>query len=350
MNRVTEEKIRLIVWAFIALVLGVGVPALGAHLAVLASEKVFVAETLVMVVSEDIAQGENEKSILTTPTPSPDPIRVNSVMAAVSTEWTSAESVLQKIEESLPKKTALHVNSQSFLVADFETGESVLEKNPDKVFPVASLTKLTTALVALDIYKPDKVLTVPESATLVGGTTGQLRVGEKITVSDLLHALLMQSANDAAETLAVSYGRDDFVTRMKQKAKSLGARSTRFADPTGLSNKNVSTASDLLKISQYIFNNKTLIADITHLKTYKGKNHTWTNATKFLALPEYVGGKTGYTNEAGRTAVSIFDLEPVPFEKRKVVVVILKSEARDQDILTILEHIHKSPFLLSSNY
>ena len=257
------------------------------------------------------------------------------------------KNILKHIHASLPKRTALHVNSESFLVADIETGEVVIEKDKTKALPIASLSKLITALVALDVFKPADVVRIPEQATKIIGTKGGLKVGERVKVNDLLHALLMQSANDAAEALALAYGRSAFISRMNHKARFLGAEQTSFADPTGLSSRNKSTAEDLFKISRYIFNEEPELVDITRKKTYRIKKHLWVNSTKFLALPYYLGGKTGFTSEAGRTAVSVFELKPLPLQKRKIAVVLLKSSARDEDVLSILEYLNKGALLIS---
>lgn len=258
------------------------------------------------------------------------------------------KDILRSIHQSLPKRTSLHVNSQAFLVVDLASGEILIEKNKDKTLPVASLTKLLTALVALDVYDPNQIIKIPKPATAVSGSLGLLKSGERVSVRDLLHALLMQSANDAAEALALSYGRPEFIKRMNQKARFLDADVSTFTDPSGLSNKNVSSAADLLKITRYMAAEKPELLEITRKKTYKTKNHTWINPTKFLALGEYRGGKIGFTTEAGRTAVSLFELEPLPLVKRTIAVVLLKSNARDKDILSILDYIDTNALLITS--
>jgi D-alanyl-D-alanine carboxypeptidase len=338
-----NSDLNLALWGVVALFIGGGVTALGVQLVFFASGQVFGSGTETAVLAAPYPtpsiQHEQQGSSLALPK---EPVQL-----AQALPRTVSDELLRQIEQSLPKQTALHVNSKSFLVADFETGEILLEKDTTKKFPIASLSKIVTALVARDVFKMDKELTVTESAANMSGTVGGLSAGETISVSDLLHALFMQSANDAAETLAQSYGRDAFIKRMNDKVRKLGATSTHFDDPTGLSNGNVSTARDLLLIMTTLFNDTPQLAAMTRIKTYKGEHHTWRNPTTFLALPEYLGGKTGYTTEAGRTAVSLFEVEPIPSQKRKIAVVILKSEARDKDILTILEHIHKSQFILS---
>jgi len=257
------------------------------------------------------------------------------------------QRVLKTIHEGLPRKATLSVQGDAFAVIDLQSGEVIVEKNPTKVLSIASLTKMVTALVALDVYKPDQVLKVPEYATKVTGTVGGLKTGEKVRVVDLLHALLMQSGNDAAETLAAGIGRSTFVTKMNEKVRFLGADATTFVDPTGLSALNVSTANDLFKIAQHTFNDHREIINITKTKMYRTKGHTWVNPTKFLALDNYLGGKTGYTSEAGRTAVSIFEIEPSPLHRRTLAIVLLKSEAREKDVLAILEYLKKDSRLLS---
>jgi len=345
-QRKNRWNLRLASWSAIALCVGGAVTALGVQTVFFVSRQVFGSGIEVAVYSEPYlsqpaAISHEVKDELDEPVPDEPVVVANSIPRTVS------DDVLRQIEASLPKQSALHVNSKSFLVADFETGEVLLEKDTSKKFPIASLTKIITAMVAVDVYDLDDKLTVSESAAAISGTTGGLKAGERISVLDLLHALLMQSANDAAETLADQYGRDAFIRKMNEKARSLGAHATNFDDPTGLSNGNVSTALDLFRVTKALFNTTPELAEMSRKKTYKGEHHTWRNSTTFLALPEYLGGKTGYTTQAGRTAVSLFEVEPLPLQKRKIAVVILKSEARDKDVLAILEHIHRSHFILS---
>ena len=104
------------------------------------------------------------------------------------------------------------VSAKAFLVGDLNTGEVVLSKNQDQKFPIASVSKLMTALVVKEIANPSENTQISKKALATHGTNGGLRLGEKIKILDLLYPLLLESSNDAAEALALHFGRDNFIS------------------------------------------------------------------------------------------------------------------------------------------
>ena len=236
------------------------------------------------------------------------------------------------------------ISATSYLVADIDSGEVILEKNSSERYPIASLTKLMTAAVAFQTYDFQDEVKISSQAVGGEGTLANLRSGEVLSVTDLLHALLMQSGNDAAEALAVDYGRDRFIARMNQFARFIGADDTEFADPTGLSERNVSTAGDIFKITGYLFRENAPVMSITRKKIYRAGEHIWVNQTKFTALPNYLGGKNGYTDEALKTATAVFSVKDAAGSERRVAIIVLKSADRDNDILSILKYLRNHPF------
>lgn len=231
-------------------------------------------------------------------------------------------------------------SAEAYVIADADTGEVIVEKEPDKVFPIASISKLITALVAKQYMNMHEAVTVSRSSVDIYGTSGGLRVGEKILGSDLLYPLLMESSNDAAEVFAEGYGYDEFINHMNEKAKELGMASTSFFEPSGLSEKNVSTASDLLKLGIYITKKHPEIWDITRVRQYSILKHAWGNGSALSRKSNFVGGKNGYTNEAHYTTVSIFDV-PVEGGTRRIAITLLKSNSRESDIDGLLRFISK---------
>jgi len=234
------------------------------------------------------------------------------------------------------------ITADAYLVADLDTGEVIVEKNKDQIYPIASVTKLTTALVSLDLIKPEEIVEVSGRAIDTYGTSGNLRKGEKLSASTMLYPLLLESSNDAAEALAEKAGRPLFIQKMNEKVKSLEMNSTRFEDPSGLSQDNVSSPSDLFKLARYIYFNKKSVLDITREKTHQEGRHTWANNNNLIGLNYYIGGKNGYTDEAQRTLVSIFSVPLSEFENRTVALVLLKSDDRKKDANNILNYLVKN--------
>lgn len=237
--------------------------------------------------------------------------------------------------------TIPEIDSQSYVVGDVLTGEIIIEKNGDEQLPIASLTKLMTATVALDELKETHVATVSQKATLTESSRGMLKANEQIEVSDLLYPLLLVSSNDAAEVLAETFGRKYFIQSMNRRSQEIGMGNTSFDDPSGLSEYNVSTARDLFKLSEYLYNNHDNVFEITKLQEYTQGGRVWKNANRFAGTINYEGGKTGYTSKAHRTGVALFK---VPFEgygERVVAITLLRTDNRAEDYGALLDFVEK---------
>ncbi len=206
--------------------------------------------------------------------------------------------------------------SKSAVAVDVEKGEILFEKNMEEPTPIASLTKLMTALVFLEQNRnlDDTATITPWDAESSGRSC--LRVGETLTLRDLLHASLMSSNNLATKTLVRVSGLpyDDFIDRMNQKAKRIGLENTHFYEPTGLDENNQSTALDCARLLTFALMDKK-IAFITTMKTYaftslykkKIRRHQITNTNSLLfqngsngtSSLNVKGGKTGYNGPSG---------------------------------------------------
>jgi D-alanyl-D-alanine endopeptidase (penicillin-binding protein 7) len=206
----------------------------------------------------------------------------------------------------------LVVKSRIALVEDAKTSQVLLAKNADRVVPIASITKLMTAIVALDAKLPleDKLTISDEDRDLIKGTTSRLKVGWSLSREDMLHLALMSSENRAAAALSRYYpgGRSAFIAAMNAKAAGLGMKDTHFVNPNGLTTENVSTALDLVKLlqaaSQYPLIRK-FCTDPDY--TVRIGRHT----LQFLNTDRLVRSsgwdveiqKTGFINESGRCLV-----------------------------------------------
>jgi D-alanyl-D-alanine carboxypeptidase len=269
----------------------------------------------------------------------------SAVKKAASTSLDGAEideedpySVIESAMDSLPhQQKAAIVGASAYIVIDASTGSVLNERLPDKALPIASITKLVTAMTARKVFDPDQRIEITARDLATEGNTGRLRLGEKFKVNEILYPLLMTSSNDAAEAIANAYGRRQFILAMNDWAASIGAYHTYFRDPSGLSSQNVASARDLALILQWIATHEPDVLDITHTKTKTVRTHTWTNATHFLNLNTYRGGKNGFTDEAGRTGASVFETKDSLGKSHVYIIVVLNSKNRDNDVLALLQ-------------
>ena len=208
---------------------------------------------------------------------------------------------------------SLSLKSNAAIVVDQDSGETLYAKNADVVMPIASLTKLMTALVVVDGRLPmDEMLEISsDDVDREKNTHSRLTVGTKLTRGQMMLLALMSSENRAANALSRGYpgGRPAFLAQMNAKAKSLGMQSSYFADPAGLSTKSVSTARDLLRLVSAA-DSEALIRDYTtrqEAEVRVGKQQlTFISSNRMIRNSRDwdIGlQKTGFTNEAGRCLV-----------------------------------------------
>jgi D-alanyl-D-alanine carboxypeptidase len=204
--------------------------------------------------------------------------------------------------------SAPDLSAQSAILMDMESGRVLYEKNADEERLIASITKIMTALVALESTPNlDEVVTIQREYTLTEGSSMYLKVGEEVTIRDLLYGLLLSSGNDAALAIAGVCAGDTetFVDWMNQRAESLGMTHTHFANPNGLNDDaHYSTARDMATLTREALQNPTF-AEIVSTKSITLGERSLTNHNKMLWQYEgAIGVKTGYTQMAGRTLVS----------------------------------------------
>ena len=239
------------------------------------------------------------------------------------------------------------IEARSALLYDLTTKKVLYSKNPKEKLPMASLTKIMTAIIALENKRQDDKYVV-KSEDLVGEDAMGLTQGEVMTLSDLLYGLVLHSGNDAAETLASAYpqGRDGFIKAMNKKAQTLGITDTNFTNPTGLEGdgKQYTTAYDLLVITNFALNNFPLFNEVVSTFDYHipytslHKEFYLENETNLLtSYPGVKGVKTGYTPEAGLCLVTYLD-----YDGHKVIGVLLGSDNRIKDMKELLDYGLKS--------
>lgn len=212
-------------------------------------------------------------------------------------------------------KAQISVNSYSAIVMDQKSGRVFFEKNSHEKRRIASITKIMTAIIAIESGKLEETVTVSHNATRAEGSSVYLQEGEKIKLEDLVYGLMLRSGNDAAVAIAEHVGGsiEGFVYLMNEKASQIGMLNTNFANPHGLDdNENhYSTAFDMAMLTKYAMENE-IYREISGTKVYRTPDpkgdwqRTWTNKNKLVTgLYKYsTGGKTGYTKRAKRTLVS----------------------------------------------
>ena len=259
-------------------------------------------------------------------------------------------------KEPIPKEKDIHyyftnenneelkVSAKAYLIGDLDTGEVILTKNEKNRYPIASVSKLMTAYVSKELLneeKEEKAL-VSKKALETYGKNGDFRVGENLKITDLWYSLLLQSSNDAAEIIAEHFERDSFLQKMNEVASVLELKETSFEDPSGLSRNNQSTVSDLFKFVGYVWQKSNDLFKITTNRSYSIKNHNWSSNNQFLKKTGYLGGKSGYTDPAKQTVVSLFSLPLSEEENKNIGIVLLQSDDRYKDVEKILAYLAKN--------
>ncbi len=213
---------------------------------------------------------------------------------------------------------APELGAASYVLMDAQSGKVLTEKNADTRRPMASTTKIMTALVVLETLPTDTVVTVPPEAVGVEGSSIYLYRGERITVQTLLYALMLSSANDAAVALAIATDGsvERFAARMNEKAAALGLADTHFCNPNGLHHEeHYTTARDLARLTAAALENETFRTIVSTVRYTAPQDDTdavrlFLNHNRLLrTLEGAVGVKTGFTRAAGRCLVSAAERE-----------------------------------------
>ncbi len=208
------------------------------------------------------------------------------------------------------------ISAASAIVMNAADGTAVYERRAHERLPMASITKIMTAVAALENADPDTEVAVPDEAVGIEGSSIYLKRGERFTLRELLYALMLESANDASVALAVAVAgsTDAFVRIMNEKAESLGMDGTHFANPNGLPDReHYTTASDFARLTAYALENRDF-ADIVSTYRYDCGCRVFINHNKLLlGYDGCIGVKTGYTKSSGRCLVSAAERDGLRF-------------------------------------
>lgn len=253
----------------------------------------------------------------------------------------------------------LEVNSTVALAAEIDSKGNVkylFRKLEKEKMPIASLTKLMTALVVLKDYDLSQRVKISKKAFNQKEDRGELKEGDVFSAKDLLYITLIESSNDAAFALSEIKGEKEFVDLMNLEAKKLALRNTYFSNPTGLdptystttptATINYSTGEDLVKLIQHLLKNYPLVWEILSEKEYnlytpKGDFHHKLETTNELLeeFPEIIGGKTGWTKRAGGCLISVLES---PVNNKFLIILVLNSPNRFEETKKIINWTKKA--------
>lgn len=235
------------------------------------------------------------------------------------------------------------LSANAAIIVDANSQVILFSKNPELRFSMASTTKIMTALTGMDYYKLEDVLTV--KSTGIEGSGLGLVPGDTFTFKDMLYAMMLPSANDAAQVIADNYpgGAEAFVLRMNEKAASLHLSKTHYADPAGLDDDgDYTTVVDLARLASYAINNKTFV-EITSTRNKTITNSTFTrsypltNLNRLLGSEGVTGIKTGTTEGAGEVLVT-----STVKNGHTYIIVVMQSKNRFADTQALMNFIDES--------
>ncbi len=259
----------------------------------------------------------------------------------------AGEAMSDTIIETPVSEEMLEINAEagvSVLITPDE--EKVLfAKNKNKKLPIASLTKLMTALVVLEKYNLDDTVLISESALLQEGVQGVLKKDEVLSVKNLLYITLIESSNRSAFALSEIMGNDVFIKTMNETGQRIGLLNTRFEDVTGLGEGSYSTTRDLVILTRYLFEHYPLFGEIAGLQSFdlyspNGKlHHTLATTNKLLGKTEgIIAGKTGFTSFSKGCVMVI---QKGADEKHYMIHILLGAEDRFLEMEKIINWVNR---------
>lgn len=265
-------------------------------------------------------------------------------------ELTAQGAFLAPVVSSAESGCGIGIGAREGLASYLNNDSVAFERKTAGRWPIASITKLMTAIVAIESGMLNQTIELTDAIVNTEGDAGGFKTGELMSGEDLIEAMLLTSSNDAAEAFAQTYGRDAFIRLMNAKARELRMFNTHYVDPSGLSPLNQSTPSDLYALAGYLYTVHPDVLEVTRLRkativdlnTNRKRVVTTINEFAGQALSagsgrvSFVGGKTGYIAEAegNGNLLSLFTRNNQPF-----VIVVLGSPDRFGETKALLKCI-----------
>lgn len=219
------------------------------------------------------------------------------------------------------------------------TDENLYEFRTEKRWPIASITKLMTTIVAHEFLDATDTIEITEEILAIEGESGGFSLGEVYTIESLINSMMLVSSNDAAYALAEHFGEEEFIAEMNIKAKEIGMMDTNFYDSSGLSPQNLSTVEDLRTLAKYIWLEEQSVLSVTRSKSgiirevNTGIVRNLININAFAGRPGFLGGKTGRIPDSGENLLSIFI---GPDNSTPIVIIVLGTGDRFYETEKIL--------------
>ncbi|MDE2233269.1 MAG: D-alanyl-D-alanine carboxypeptidase [Patescibacteria group bacterium] len=210
------------------------------------------------------------------------------------------------------------MTAKAYLIGNVETGKIIMEKNADEQMPVASMSKLVTAIVATDTMSPTTTITITPAEAAAPPDGSGISAGESYSLRELLYPMLLDSSNIAAEAIASSTDRVKFLENMSSYAWEIGMPQAYFADPSGVNPHNEASAKDIFTLAKYLYKFRPDILKLTRTRstsvatTSEHAAHDFESIHPFVSDPRFIGGKTGRTPEAGETMLTILNIDGIP--------------------------------------
>ena len=242
-----------------------------------------------------------------------------------------------------PKASSTQIGAHAFIASDLSSGAVLASRKSLEVWPMASLTKLMTATVALNLIGTDEQITI---VPVPGGNPSKagIQVGETFAMRDVLKVMVISSSNEAAESLAAHVGREKFLMAMNAQAAAWGLDHTSFQDASGLSPSNHSTAREIVEIAKHVFVENPEVFKYTKQSAATvyaqgtGVAYTALATHQLVRDPGFLGGKTGYTDEARGNLLSLFQVGA-----HQEALVVLGSDDRFGDTRRLLATLKQLP-------
>jgi len=241
------------------------------------------------------------------------------------------------------------INAASVLIESLDDGFPFFYQQVYQPWPMASLTKLLTAVVVIEDIGINKKIEITPEVIATEGNSGNFQVGEIYTALDLLKIMIITSSNDAAAAFENYYGKEALVNRLNEKAKELRMTQTKIVDASGLSSENKSTAADIAKLLRYIVEKHPDILNWSRLPTllvqpisksgmiYALESRTLQNINPFVEDKNFFGGKTGTSPSAKQNLAAIFT-----FNNQRLIFIILGSDNRVKETENLLNWVGKA--------
>lgn len=258
------------------------------------------------------------------------------------------ESFGDKVDTLKYEQKKPPISATSYLVADLSNNFVFAENMSNDPHSVASITKLMTALVAVEYINVEHEVKI-DSSMIASTSVPRLEENDNVSILDLLSLLLRESSNEAALAIASPLGKNQFIELMNKKTKAIGMENTHFADTNGVLSGNVSTAEDLFVLAKYLYFNRSFILHMSageEDRAVYGPSQ-YQNLSNFNLIPGLngiVGAKTGTSKSAQESMLAVFEMH-IGNETRPIAIIVLGSEDRKGDVETLYQHVQENFYI-----